>query len=124
MKSSNFFIAIFSFVLFACANMPSLKAQDLYFFLYNDSGYTISQVYVSPAESRNWNSNIIPYQYVYDESQLTIYVPSYYGSTCWFDIKVVTTGGTKWTFTDINLCCLYRLTINWDNTYSTEWGGC
>lgn len=124
MKSSKFFSVLLAIVLFCFANTQSAKAQDLYFFLYNDSGYTISQVYVSPSEYRNWNNNLIPRSYVYDESQLTVYVPAHYGYSCSFDIKVITTGGTKWTFTDVDLCCLYRLTINWDDTYSTEWGGC
>jgi hypothetical protein len=76
-----------------CA-IPSAKAQELYFYLYNNTGRVITEAYVSPSESNMWGRNLIPYDYVYDESQLLVFIPANYGRTCYFDLKVIATDGT------------------------------
>lgn len=101
--------------------ITSAQGQELYFYLYNNTGRVITEVYVSPSEDNMWGRNLIPYEYVYDESQLLVFIPANYGSTCYFDLKVIATDGTWWKFSSIDICELFRITINWNGTYYAEW---
>lgn len=107
-------------VLLAFASM-SASAQALYFYLNNNTGKTFTEIYVSPSESDRWGYNLIPYSYLYSGYQTRIDIPSTYGSTCFFDLKVVTTDGTWYKFTELDVCRLYRITVHWNWTYTTEW---
>ena len=120
MMSKMFFCTT---LILGCWLLPvsSTQAQSLYFYLYNNTGYTISKVYVSPSEYSSWGYNLIPGKRVYDENQLYVFIPNTYGNTCYFDVKVVASNGKWWKFTNLDMCDLYRLSINWNGTYRTEW---
>jgi len=99
----------------------SATAQSLYFYLYNNTGKTFTKIYVSPSESDSWGNNLIPTSYLYSGYQTKILIPATYGETCYFDMKVITTDGTSYKFTSLDICQLYRITIHWNWTYTTEW---
>jgi len=55
---------IFVFVLFACAlglHTTNSNAQALGFYIANNTGVTLNNIYVSPAESSNWGPDILPH---------------------------------------------------------------
>ena len=112
---------LFVLFVFGLFSVGAMNAQALYFHLSNNTGKTFAKIYVSPAESGSWGYNLIPRSYLYDEYETTIYLPSSYGRTCYFDIKIIATDGTWYKFSDLNICDLYRLTVNWNSTYNTQW---
>ncbi len=97
------------------------QAQQLYFFLINNTGQSIARVYVSPSESDSWGYDLLGNGYLYQGYQIRIDIPASYGQTCYFDVKVVTYDGTVYKFTGFDMCDLYSLKVNWDNTYHTVW---
>lgn len=98
-----------------------IQAQQLYFFLINNTGQSIAKVYVSPSESDRWGYDLLGSGYLSDGYQIRIDIPASYGSTCYFDVKVVTYDGTSYKFTGFDMCELYSLKVNWNNTYNTVW---
>jgi hypothetical protein len=81
------------------------------FMLENDSYSTVLNVYVSPANSTWWGYDVLGDTMLFSGYQVPIRFNSYYSSTCYYDIKVVTTAWRPTYFWDVNLCTTSSITV-------------
>ena len=111
---------IFLFSLVMCISLFSTQesySQELGFYISNNTGLTLNNIYVSPSESGNWGADILPQDLFEDQSSVIVYIPADYGETCLFDIKITDLEGDAVIFTNVDACALHTLTINWDGTF-------
>ncbi len=107
------FLAIF--FVFSTSNT---SAQALYFFVVNNTGVTLNNIYVTPAETSSWGNDILPNDLFENGSSVRVDIPADYGTTCKFDMKITDLEGNAVIFTGMDACKLHTLQINWDGTYS------
>lgn len=93
------------------------NAQALGFYISNNTGITLSNIYVSPAESNKWGEDILPKDLFEDGSTVEVYIPAEFGETCVFDIKITDLEGDAVIFTNVDACALHTLTLNGDGTF-------
>lgn len=93
------------------------SAQALTFDVVNNTGITLVDVFVTPAETDNWGQDILPQDLFENGSTITVNIPASYGTTCMFDMKITDGAGGSITFTDIDACKLVTLQINGDGTF-------
>lgn len=111
---------LFAIVLFAVISLFSANksnAQALTYDVVNNTGVTLVDIFVSPAESNNWGNDILPNNLFENGSTITVTIPAEYGQTCLFDMKITDAVGGHVTFTGIDACKLITLQINGDGTY-------
>ncbi|MBX7046245.1 MAG: hypothetical protein K1X86_10440 [Ignavibacteria bacterium] len=94
------------------------SAQALTFDVVNNTGVTLVDIFVTPAESNNWGNDILPNDLFDNGSTVTVNIPADYGQTCMFDMKITDGAGGHITFTGIDACKLIKLQINGDGTFS------
>lgn len=112
---------LFLAVLIAGLSFFSTKnssAQALTFDVVNNTGVTLVDVYVTPAETNHWGKDILPNDLFENGSTITVTIPEDYGTTCMFDMKITDAVGGSITFTNIDACKLVKLQINNDGTFS------
>jgi len=116
MKKFIFLASVFAALfLFATA---SSNSQALYFFVNNNTGVTLNNIYVTPSENTDWGNDILPNDLFDDQTSVRVDIPADYGTTCLFDMKITDLEGNSVIFTGMDACKLHTLTINWDGTYS------
>lgn len=103
--------------LFLCFSGTS-SSQALYFFVTNNTGFTLNNIYVTPAETTNWGSDILPNDLFENTTSVRVDIPADYGTTCKFDMKITDLEGNAITFTGMDACKLHTLILNADGTYS------
>ena len=94
------------------------SAQALTFDVVNNTGVTLVDVYVTPAETNNWGNDILPNNLFEDGMTINVTIPATYGETCMFDMKITDGVGGHITFSGIDACKLITLQINGDGTFS------
>lgn len=112
---------LFLFILLAGISLFSAKdssAQALSFQVINNTGFTLSDIFVSPAESNNWGSDILPNSMFDNGATVTVNIPAEFGESCMFDMKITDTEGAFVVFSGIDACKLVALQINGDGTFS------
>jgi hypothetical protein len=108
-------------LLFAALFIISEKnasAQALYFFVTNNTGVTLVDVFVTPSETTNWGSDILPQSLFENGTSIRVDIPATYGETCKFDMKITDLNTNYITFTGMDACLLHTLILNADGTYS------
>jgi len=83
----------------------------------NNTGVTLIDVFVTPAETDNWGNDILPNNVFENGSTIKVTIPPDYGETCMFDMKITDAAGGHITFTNIDICKLIKLKINADATF-------
>lgn len=109
---ASVFAALFLF------HTGSSNSQALYFFVTNNTGVTLNNIYVTPSETTDWGSDILPSDLFEDQTSVRVDIPADYGTTCLFDMKITDLEGNAVIFTGMDACKLHTLIINWDGTYS------
>jgi hypothetical protein len=112
---------LFLFILLAGISLFSAKdssAQALSYQVINNTGFTLVDIFVSPAESNNWGSDILPNSLFENGSTVTVSIPEEFGTSCMFDMKITDTEGNYVVFSGVDACKLVALQINGDGTYS------
>jgi hypothetical protein len=94
------------------------NSQALYFFVTNNTGLTLNNIYVTPTETVNWGDDILPNDLFESGSSVRVDIPSTYGASCSFDMKITDLEGNAVTFTGMDACKLHTLILNGDGTYS------
>jgi hypothetical protein len=115
--------ALFLFAAGLCLflfNASQTNSQALGFYIVNNTGVTLNNIYVSPAESNNWGNDILPNDMFENQSTVMVTIPADYGATCKFDIKITDIPGNAVIFTNVDACKLHTLTIHWDGTYEVQ----
>jgi len=111
---------LFLAILIAGLSFFSAKnssAQALTFDVVNNTGVTLVDIFVTPAETNHWGNDILPNSLFENGSTVTVDIPADYGTTCMFDMKITDGAGGHITFTGIDACKLVTLQINGDGTY-------
>lgn len=116
MKISKISIVLLFFVLVLFSANKS-NAQALTYDVVNNTGFTLVDIYVTPAESSNWGNDILPNSLFENGATVTVTIPADYGTTCMFDMKITDEAGNYVTFSGIDACKLVKLQINGDGTY-------
>lgn len=114
---------IFVFVLFFGAllfNSSTSYSQALEFYIANNTGVTLNNIYVTPAEQNSWGNDILPQDLFEDQATVKVSIPASYGSTCMFNIKITDLQGNAVVFYNVDACKLHTLTIHWDGTYEIK----
>jgi predicted small lipoprotein YifL len=83
----------------------------------NNTGFTLVDVFVTPAETDHWGKDILPNDLFENGSTIKVTIPPDYGTTCLFDMKITDTQGGHITFTNVDICKIIKLQINADGTF-------
>ena len=105
-------IAILSF-----SSVKNSSAQALTYDVVNNTGVTLVDVFVTPAEQNHWGNDILPNSLFENGSTIKVTIPADYGETCMFDMKITDAADGHITFTGIDACKLVKLQINGDGTF-------
>jgi hypothetical protein len=111
---------LFLLALIAVISLFSAKnssAQALTYDVVNNTGVTLVDIFVTPAETNHWGNDILPNSLFENGSTVTVTIPADYGNTCMFDMKITDAVGGHVTFSGIDACKLITLQINGDGTY-------
>lgn len=112
---------LFSALVFAALFLglsATSNSQALYFFVTNNTGFTLNNIYVTPSETTNWGNDILPNDLFENGGSVRVDIPADYGETCKFDMKITDLEGNSITFTGMDACRLHTLVLNADGTYS------
>ena len=93
------------------------QSGELFFDVTNNTGLTLVDVFVSPAEENHWGNDILPNNLFENGSTIRVTLPAEFGKTCMFDMKITDGAGGHITFTNIDACKLIKLKINSDATF-------
>lgn len=116
MKSNKLlFVLIFVVLVLFSANKSN--AQALTYDVVNNTGFTLVDIFVTPAEQNHWGNDILPNNLFENGSTVTVTIPAEYGETCMFDMKITDTAGNFVVFHNIDACKLIKLQINGDGTF-------
>jgi hypothetical protein len=107
-----------SFLAITFVFTSSSYSQALYFFVTNNTGVTLNNLYVTPSETTNWGNDILPNDLFEASTSVRVDIPADYGTTCLFDMKITDLNGNYITFTGMDACKLHTLILNADGTYS------
>lgn len=103
--------------LFVAAGAQAQGKQD--FTLVNSTGYVISEVYVAPSSSDDWENDILG-SGLLDEG---VSVPIHFergAKTCKWDLKVVyKIDNSKAVWSNIDLCEISKITIKYNKSTDT-----
>ena len=116
MKISMFAGALLATVLFAPAQAQEAK-QD--FTLVNNTGYDISEVYVSPSKANDWEEDVLGEDELEDgDDQHIVFHRA--GKTCFWDLKVVySEDDSSAVWKEIDLCKVSKITIKYNRKSDT-----
>ena len=111
-----------AFVL-ACALGVSgvAQAQGIQdFALVNATGYQISQVFVAPSKSDDWEEDVLGQDVLDDGETVNIhFAPK--TRTCHYDLKVIYEDGDEAEWRRFDLCTVSRVTIHWNRKQGITW---
>lgn len=111
---------LFVFAIVAIVSLFGIKnsnAQALTFDVINNTGVTLVDVFVTPAETANWGNDILPGSLFEIGATISVTIPADYGTTCMFDMKITDAVDGHITFSGIDACRLITLQINGDGTF-------
>jgi hypothetical protein len=111
---------LFLLALIAVISLFSAKnssAQALTYDVFNNTGVTLVDVFVTPAETNNWGNDILPNSLFENGMTISVTIPAEYGETCMFDMKITDAVGGHVVFHGIDACKLIKLQINGDGTF-------
>lgn len=114
----NFFV--FALLVSAIFVSSDVQAQELYFYVVNNTGFTLNAVKVSPAESNDWGDDTLPTLFEND-TEIKVTIPEEFGKSCMFDMKITDLEGTGAIFSNFDACKLLRITLlDEDGNYTIE----
>jgi hypothetical protein len=96
-----------------CATAFVAHAGDQDFALFNDTGYTIDQVYVSPVSKSTWGDDIMGPDQLENGKKVEISFKNN-TSVCRWDLKVTYDDKDEATWSDLNLCDISNIHLHWD----------
>lgn len=112
-------IALAAGLTFGGASAASAEGkQD--FTLYNKTGYTIDQVYVSPSASSDWESDVLGRDQL-DNGESVHITFSRADKSCKWDVKVVWTDKSSSEWDGFDLCSISNIKIYYDRSSDRSW---
>lgn len=102
------------------AALPAAAEGKQNFTLKNRTGYTISEVYVSPSKAETWEEDVLGRDELDDGQTVEI---DFHRSekACKWDLKVVYDDGESAEWDSFNLCEVSTISIFYDRKKDTTW---
>lgn len=100
--------------------MPAQAEGKQNFTLKNKTGYTISEVYVSPTKSSSWEEDILGRDTLADADRVDIEFHRA-AKACKWDVKVVYDDGEEAEWEGFDLCEVSTISIFYDRKKGTTW---
>ena len=98
------------------SGLAQAAQQD--FTLVNRTGYTVNEVYVSAANARSWQEDVLGEDTL--ETGQNVKIRFERGARgCLYDLKVVYADGDKSEWSKLDLCRISRVSIYWDRKAGT-----
>jgi hypothetical protein len=112
-------LAAVAAVMVFSPTLASAAPQD--FTLVNDTGYELKSLFISPTTSNDWQDDVLGADTLATGASLEIHFPGGRGETCQWDMKVSYADDSSHEWTDVNLCSISKVTINYDEgTHTTS----
>jgi hypothetical protein len=106
-------LVVLAIVATSTAQAPRALADDRDFTLVNGGRTVITHVYVSPTQSNDWGDDILGRDILNPGESVFIYFNRYDGTSCFYDIRVLSDGGAaEGRLTGINLCTTDTVTFS------------
>jgi len=86
----------------------------------NDTGYTISGIYIKPSTSTDWGSDLLGYSSMSDGTSRTFELSQSLTSQSVYDIQLYTSSGSGYNFTKYMVTVSNGMTITFTNTASDD----
>lgn len=99
---------------------PALAKGKQNFTLLNNTGYTISEVYVSPTKSSEWEEDIMGRDVLPDGTAVDISF-SRKEDACIWDLLVVYDDGEQAEWNEFNLCTISKIAISYNRKTGDTW---
>jgi len=107
-------LAVAAFGALGLSGVSAALADDQDFALVNATGYEISELYVAPTKSSDWQEDVLGQDVLGDGEKAKITF-SKSTDTCHWDLKVVySDDNTSAEWIGVNLCELSTVTIKYD----------
>lgn len=94
------------------ASSPAFAA-DRDFRLYNQTGYTVREVYVSPTAENDWEEDILDVDTLADDQHVDVLFDRRENSGCLYDLKLVYNDGDSEEWDRIDLCEISQITVSY-----------
>lgn len=85
------------------------------FTLINRTGTTIKRLYISPADTSDWEEDVLGRDMLHDGEQVTIQFNADDTAAIW-DMKIVDEDDDEATWTALNLATITQLTLRYDKS--------
>lgn len=115
--------ALTALLLFMGVFLAATSASAQYtldFTLVNRTGYTISEVYVAPTSSDDWEEDVLGRDVFEDGEQVLITFPKK-TKTCKWDLLVIYDDEEEASWTDFDLCTVSTIVLRYDRKKNTTW---
>jgi hypothetical protein len=109
MKKISFLAVLFLSLGFVSSLVQAQAFQD--FTMTNNTGMILVDVYISPDNSNNWGSDVIPKDLILDGETFEFK----FGvdqEHCVWDIKFTADDGVEYYMQDVNLCTITSITLS------------
>lgn len=110
---------IFAVLLLFVVLIGNVTAEIQDFTIYNESGYSIYYIFVSPSYSDDWEEDVLGDDVLIDGDDIYIEFTDY--DTCYFDILIEDEYGYELEIWDVSLCDLYSITVYTDNNGNLDY---
>ena len=107
-----------SLALTLAAGIPLLRAGDQDFVLVNKTGYAIDEVYVAPANEKEWGEDIMGQDTLDNGDKVTIEF-SHKEKECAWDMKIVFSDQEEAVWEDFDLCKVREITLRYEGKRPT-----
>ncbi len=107
-----------SLALTLAAGIPLLRAGDQDFVLVNKTGYDIDEVYVAPANEKEWGEDIMGKDTLDNGDKVTIEF-SHKEKECAWDMRIVFSDGEEAVWEDFDLCKVREITLRYEGKRPT-----
>ena len=116
---SNFTVILAVIALSAAAAAPARTGQQD-FVLRNETGVEIHELYVSPHDSDDWQSDVLGRSTLPNGESVKITFDDREKHVHW-DVKVVDSHGNSLEWEDLNLVEISQVTLHWDTKTRKGW---
>jgi hypothetical protein len=113
-----FFLKKFLILIFAFTFGNVAFAGDADFTVFNQTGYTINNLYVSPDNDNDWGKDILGKGYLNNRAKRLITFNKR-SRQCVYDLKVIFEDGEEAEWQDFDLCTISKITLKYDHKNGT-----
>ncbi len=100
------------------APASALRAANQDFVLVNKTGYDIAEVYISPANDKDWGEDVMGKDTLDDGDRVTIEF-SHKEKECVWDMKIVFDDEEEAVWEDFDLCKVREITLRYEGKRPT-----